>query len=446
MFSVSPADNFHFHSLIGVTMNLKLIYARLGISFQRRILVNTFLFFLTGLILSTELSLWTMPVKAFNFTTNAVRPADTINYEALGYTYDVLPIQGTNTNLNIRKNAATLTQDEINRFTNAVKVLKSTINLASDGTPISMYDQFVATHLGGFDVAGRPDPIKGGNFANPGHMGASFLPWHREFLHQFENMLQVVDPTVTIPYWDYTDRSATQNIIFKDNFMGPNGTISSVVNSGFFSAANGWLQRKDMSGQTWAGKLEGTQPLTRRLRAVDLLPTATTVNTALAKTTYKDMCSSLEGSLHSGLHLWIGGSIANVGASPNDPMFWLVHGNVDRLWAQWQINGHWGNTWYANTPSRFYGQNLNDLMWPWDGGRMSAASDLQALIPGAPSVQASNSTEFKVASTQEELLLDKTSHLYNPFGSYTHHDTNEQPHHEGDIDLPVASNDVIGSA
>jgi hypothetical protein len=24
------------------------------------------------------------------------------------------------------------------------------------------------------------------------------------------------------------------------------------------------------------------------------------------------------------------------GASPNDPAFWLIHSNVERLWAQWQ--------------------------------------------------------------------------------------------------------------
>lgn len=425
-------------------MNLKLIYAQLGISFQRRILINTFLFFLTGLILSTELSLWTMPVKAVNFTTNTVRPADTINYEALGYTYDLLPIQGTNTSLNIRKNAATLTQNEINRFTNAVKVLKSTINPASDGTPISIYDQFVATHLASFDVSGRIDP-NGVAFANPGHMGDAFLPWHRELLHQFEQMLQVVDPTVTIPYWDYSDRTTTQNIIFKDNFMGPNGTSNFAVNSGFFSVVQGWSQRKDLSEKTWTGKSTENQPLTRRLRAWDLLPTATTVNAALTKTTYSEMCSNLERSLHNSLHIWVGGSLSNVGTSPNDPMFWLLHGNIDRLWAQWQVNGHWGDTWYSKT-ARAYGHKLNDLMWPWDGGRMSAAADLQALIPGAPPSQASNLTEFKVASTPEELLLDKTNHLYNPFGNYTDRDMNEHQHHENDIDLPVASGEVMGSA
>ena len=423
-------------------MNLKLIYARLGVTFRHAILINSLVFFVTGLILSTGISFLTSPAQAFNFTTNAVRPADTLDYEALGYTYDTLPIQGTNPNLNVRKNAASLTSGEISKFINAVKVLKSTINLATDGTQISMYDQFIATHLGAFDVAGRLDP-NGVAFVNPGHSGYAFLPWHRELLHQFEQMLQVVDPTVTIPYWDYTDPNATQNIIFKDNFMGPNGTTNFAVNSGFFSAASGWLQRKDLSGQTWAGKSTVTQPLTRRLRAWNNLPTATSVNSALAKTQYSDMASSLEQTLHNNIHVWVGGSVSNVSTSPNDPMFWLLHGNIDRLWAQWQVNGHWGSAWYP-AKAKFYGHALNDLMWPWDGGRMKAAADLQALIPGSSSAQASKATEFKVASTPEELLLDKTNHLYNPF-AYSQHNMDASQHHE-DNTLPVPSSKEIGSA
>ena len=32
-----------------------------------------------------------------------------------------------------------------------------------------------------------------------------FLPWHRAFLLYLENDLQVIDSTVTLPYWDWTN-------------------------------------------------------------------------------------------------------------------------------------------------------------------------------------------------------------------------------------------------
>jgi tyrosinase len=52
-------------------------------------------------------------------------------------------------------------------------------------------------------------------------------------------------------------------------------------------------------------------------------------------------------------------------------MFFLLHGNVDRLWAKWQ----W---FYKRTsdadPNAFYhgpavapGHNVGDTMWPWNG-------------------------------------------------------------------------------
>jgi len=40
--------------------------------------------------------------------------------------------------------------------------------------------------------------------------------------------------------------------------------------------------------------------------------------------------------VHSAAHLSLGGDIANLSHSPNDPLFLLLHGQLDRLWAAWQ--------------------------------------------------------------------------------------------------------------
>lgn len=414
---------------MSVFTNLKPIYARISIFARTRSVFHSVLLFFAGLIIFTQLSVFTQPASAISFTTNSVRPADVLDYEALGYTYDTVSIRGSNTNLKVRKNAATLTPDEISRFVNAVINLKKTMTSGTDGTSISIFDQFVATHLGTSDVAGRIDPT-GRRFSNPAHGNAAFLPWHREFLYEFEYLLQVVDPSVTIPYWDFTDRDSAKNIIFQNNFMGPNGGSSGVgggaVQSGFFSAANKWLQRKDLSGNTWTGKSRDTQPLTRYMRAFDRLPTQAQVDQTLAQTTYDKFRSSLENTAHATAHLWMGGSTANVATSPNDPMFWLLHANVDRIWAEWQLNGHWGSNWYTGN-GKPLGHNLNDLMWPWDQGYIKAAADLQALIPSQTTSQARNrasmpSVEFRVASSPEELMSDRTGQLYNPFGSSGEHE------------------------
>ncbi|WP_071783199.1 tyrosinase family protein [Rubidibacter lacunae] len=61
------------------------------------------------------------------------------------------------------------------------------------------------------------------------------------------------------------------------------------------------------------------------------------------------------------------GTMDSIPSSPYDPFFWLNHANVDRLWAEWQDQGHTGETFYPSDGMPF-GHNLHDPMWPWDRG------------------------------------------------------------------------------
>src|SRR5262245_57875387 len=129
--------------------------------------------------------------------------------------------------MGVRKSAARLTPTERDNFLRAVLTLKNTIANPSDPVAkrISVYDQFVAIHLGAINITfGSTVGL------NMGHQNSAFCPWHRYYLYLFEKKLQTVDPTVTLPYWDWTDHFGTQNVIFQDNFLGPDG--SGPINSG----------------------------------------------------------------------------------------------------------------------------------------------------------------------------------------------------------------------
>ncbi len=91
--------------------------------------------------------------------------------------------------------------------------------------------------------------------------------------------------------------------------------------------------------------------------------------------------------LHNGVHLWVGGELgpANDGAggtmtlntSPNDPVFWLHHANVDRLWDRWQ-QIHGARYLPVEAPGLPRGQNLRQPMWPWrQSGLMVTPADVQ---------------------------------------------------------------------
>jgi hypothetical protein len=264
---------------------------------------------------------------------------------------------GATTTLYVRKDQSTLTQAEKDAFVNAVKQLKNTF---IDGSKISVYDQFVQEHYDAF-AAGQA------------HGGPAFLAWHREFLLQFEQALQTVDPTVTIPYWDFTVDNSPSSSLWDKKFLGGNGdpNDSNIVKSGPFRQGQWTL-------------LYGGPDLQRNFGvSATSLPTADDVQAAFQATYYdvfpydrgspvdQSFRNNVEGfnhpsgdaELHNRVHNWIGGSMLSINSSPEDPVFWLLHANIDRLWAQWQAANPTDG--YDPESGAATGHNLRDPMTPF---------------------------------------------------------------------------------
>src|SRR5258708_23235541 len=130
-----------------------------------------------------------------------------------------------------RKNAKFLTAAERENFVKACVLMKADIvnPAAAPAARYSKWDEFDAIHWMIQD-AFAPGSISV-NFGHGGSGSYSFLSWHRFFLHVFEQQLQSYVPGVMLPYWDWTDPSS----IMTDTFLGPNGTTSSEVRSGYFA-------------------------------------------------------------------------------------------------------------------------------------------------------------------------------------------------------------------
>jgi hypothetical protein len=121
--------------------------------------------------------------------------------------------------------------------------------------------------------------------------------------------------------------------------------------------------------------------LRRFLGSFGNLATAAHVDTTMEKPTYEGgVMNSFRRALEAGArmhnagHNWVGGHMGEPLESPNDPIFYLHHANVDRLWAMWQIDNHWGPGFYP-AAGRPVGHNLNDPMWPWVGGAPGFSSN-----------------------------------------------------------------------
>jgi tyrosinase len=191
----------------------------------------------------------------------------------------------------VRKNQSRLTQAEWRDFIAAVDATHGM------GIPAPRYRDFVRVHT---DAMTTAEGMNWGvhTMQSMGMVGRNFLAWHRQFLYQLELRLQVVNPRVTIPYWDWT-RART--------IPAPLRPTS--------------LQRR--WGVTRAARFDASQ-----------LPTGRNITVLNANTTFSGFQSELE-DLHNGAHRAVGGTMMTA-ASPADPLFWLHHAFIDRIWARWQ--------------------------------------------------------------------------------------------------------------
>lgn len=281
-----------------------------------------------------------------------------------------------------RRNQSTLVAPERAAYVTAVKELKRT----------RIYDQFVHLHAVAFGPAGWA------------HQGPVFLPWHRWFLQLFEHHLRRINPALTIPYWDWTEPGAgnpATNPLFGNDFMGGDGAgTNNWVGSGPFRHSHDWEQVIDTS-------MAKSKYLRRTLgRAVPTpkLPTIAQVQ-SLTEAAYADpydrapwnagaarsFRNYLEGFMlkpgwpsdaavmHNYVHAWIGGSM-NAASSPNDPIFFLHHANIDRIWATWQQNHPTSKHYLPDVPAPGV-VSLKDYMSPWNGDSRIDRTLFPALAP-----------------------------------------------------------------
>ena len=253
----------------------------------------------------------------------------------------------------MRKNVGSLTAQERSRFIAAVLALKKTPSVLTPGQPGSnRYDDFVAVHV-------QAMPRDQSHHVMTAHMCAGFLPWHRAFLLEFEHALQAIDPSVTIPYWDACDPTyhPKTSMIWGPDFLGGDGSGErddpARVTTGPFAGSTGnWIIRvsENPNTPTYLRRTLGqsrdpqgrTEPLLKKTGETAILaqPVYDVApwndhgpQNPQADTSFR---MAIEYDLHNLVHRWVGGNMRTA-ASPNDPVFWLHHCNIDRLWAHWQL-------------------------------------------------------------------------------------------------------------
>ncbi len=166
-----------------------------------------------------------------------------------------------------------------------------------------------------------------------------FLPWHRAYLHYFEQVALTANNGATLPWWDWTSAVSHQ----------------SGIPASFSAAQVGGQPNPLASGPVPAGVHANPPHTTRAPGSPSGLPTAAQVNSVLAASTFDDFTSQVQ-NIHDGVHGWCGGDMGVISSSAFDPIFWSHHCMIDRLWYLWQVQ-HGVN----NLPPAY----LTKVLAPW---------------------------------------------------------------------------------
>ena len=294
-------------------------------------------------------------------------------------------------------------------FVEGVRLLKqeqlgpttSDLGIAGPATPVSTYDLFVAWHHIAMMTFTPPTQQD----RNAAHRGPVFLPWHRAMLLLFELQLQRVlgDDEVGIPYWhwaadgDLPPVQQPQAAVWGDDAMGGDGDP---VTTGplAFQPADPQSFRVRITADVQGNLRQVDRGLRRSFAALaPQLPPTALVDAALGLATYDappwtaasgGFRNTLEGwvpvpgpHLHNLVHVWVGGDML-ISTSPNDPVFYLHHCNVDRIWSAW-MQRHPASPYLpgADAPATLLGHRIDDAMHallsdPWTPRQMLDVAEL----------------------------------------------------------------------
>ncbi len=214
------------------------------------------------------------------------------------------------------------------------------------------------------------------------HGGPKFLLWHRELCNRYEKLLQEVDPDVALHYWDWTtdprsspDGQGGTTDLSTNNFMG---TMAGNVAGKLLPLHNQGV----LNGSRQQTGLPQDPPQTL-LRSLPPGPGTATTDASIhtagdgfpQNAQWREFRQRLE-QVHGGVHVRFGpGNLGDPTGHEafQDPFVFMLHANVDRLYAEWQTEP--GQEWRLDV-AQVYGNDTaiagddaitGNTLAPWDG-------------------------------------------------------------------------------
>ena len=183
-----------------------------------------------------------------------------------------------------------------------------------------------------------------------GQSSAEFLIWHRIYLYYFERILREAaqDPLLALPYWNYSQTNRAFPSLFGDPEADP---ATGQPTNPLYHADR---EQVFVAGVTELSDLAVSSERALRESSFFGLTEDQGFAGGVADANQRSQ-GFIERQPHNPIHLAVGGvigstlgSMADVVTAAFDPVFWVHHANVDRLWSRWDCTP--GKDWGAIPP------------------------------------------------------------------------------------------------
>jgi len=264
----------------------------------------------------------------------------------------------------VRQNIAKINPDERKKFRDAIVKLNKKYYPGSK-------DDFRPKDPGPYKPAGhvsywfKQDEI---HQATHVHNAPAFLPWHRELCNRFEKMLQDIDDTVALHYWDWRSdpraspdgKGGVVNLCTDDCMGNPIGRagppFDTFDNNGILAGSRDETGNPADPPQIIGIDINGAGVgRHNEIGPPDIAPDIDIVRAGDNRPPQQQFrrFNTAMNTPHGTGHYYLGGTILDAHTAFRHPMVFLLHSNIDRLWASWQRKK--GQEWRLD-PDRVYGE------------------------------------------------------------------------------------------
>jgi tyrosinase len=212
------------------------------------------------------------------------------------------------------------------------------------------------------------------------HFSPWFVAWHRWYLLYFEEIVRAMSghADFTLPYWNYASNQGA-SLRLPAPFQLPTDPLYEQLRGlGFANPAGSGPQNVPMNQN-------GYMPYSQTnydpaLQGTNLFPSDATYAVPPQSQYYAfGFAGRVECQPHDNVHDNVGGLMSNIAVAAGDPIFFVHHCQIDRLWAAWQAAPgsvyNWGTG--ATDPSQATWENRKFMFVDEAGKVVTVTTDKQ---------------------------------------------------------------------